>query len=77
MTPKTGDYILFDHEKHGLIPVHVTKVMDNDVARFWKGVCLATGEEITGGLYTDENFARIKRTLTEMEVLAWASRTTT
>jgi hypothetical protein len=71
---KAGAYVLYEDDEFALGVVKLTKVMDNDLARFFVGECVLTGKKVVGGLYTDENFARIKCVLTEMEVLAWLAR---
>lgn len=46
MTPKIGDYILYDDPDRGDVVVKITRVTNNDLVRFFKGECVLTGQEV-------------------------------
>lgn len=47
MTPKIGDYILYDDPTRGDIVLRIFYVKNNDLVRFFKGECLLTGQEVS------------------------------
>ena len=48
--------------------------VNNDLIRYCKYVDLVTGKKGSVGFYTPEQMRRIKRQLSEMEVIAWMAK---
>lgn len=72
--PTCGDFILYDSEELGLIVAEITNKVDNDLVRMLSLRCVVTGRKLTVGLFTQDQIDRVKRALTEMEVLAWLAK---
>lgn len=72
-TPKKGEFRVIKWKGTPVL-IEVIQVFDNDLARYVKGKCVLTGEEVSHGLYSEEQRACIGPSLNEMEVLAWASK---
>lgn len=64
-------YRVIDRAEGGPTLIEQMEYYNNDLFRFVRGVCVITGDEISQGLYTDEDIDRVGSPLNEMEVIAW------
>lgn len=67
---RMGTYLRFNSKQLGPCVVQITFIMDNDLVRYFKARCVKTGTEVTGGLYTEDDFSRIQCILSAEEVVA-------